>query len=326
LYEKEEVRKKMVKKGLNCKKNNFCKVLHNLVYCGKIFVPAWKDEPEEIVIGLHEPIVSDELFNKVQQVAAAKRYIKPKPSRRKETLPMRGYLVCNKCGKNLTGSKSKGKGGIYHYYHCQNGCKERFRADAAHGNFSEWLNEITLKPDIAALYIADIEDTIKTEFGNTYKEIEQLEKAKQKSEDMRAKVERKYVEEIIDESTFKRVKKSYEDEIYNYSARIAELKNEDTDFKNYAEYCFTLLSKLDIAYERTDLEGKQKLLSSIFPNKLVFNGKSYRTPVQNEIHKILFSNNKAFEGGKMKKVGDNTDQCAMGWKRGLEPPTLRTTI
>ena len=36
--------------------------------------------------------------------------------------------------------------------------------------------------------------------------------------------------------------------------------------------------------------------------------------------------NKAFDGLKTQKVGNYTDQYLEGWKRGLEPPTLRTTI
>ena len=37
-------------------------------------------------------------------------------------------MICRKCGNNLTGGASRGsKGGRYFYYHCDSGCKERFK-------------------------------------------------------------------------------------------------------------------------------------------------------------------------------------------------------
>ena len=317
LYDKEEVRKKMVRKGLKCEKNNFWKLLHNPVYCGKIRIAMWKDEPEEVIVGLHEPIISEELFYRVQQVASGKKLIKAKPNKRTDILPLRGYLVCSRCGKNLTGSASKGKcGGIYHYYHCQPGCKERHKVDIAHSTFTEWLSEINLKPEIAALYMEVIRDVFKTQIGDTQKEIERLEKEKLKSEEQINKAARKYIDNDLDKSTFKRLKISYETEIYNYSSQIAELKNTDSNFIGYAEYGFTLLSHLNKAYEGTTLEGRQKMLGSIFPDKLVFDGKKYRTPNPNELHGLLFNNSKGFEESKIKLVGEIANQFAVVARRG----------
>ncbi|MFN0293907.1 recombinase family protein [Pedobacter helvus] len=37
------------------------------VYCGKIFIPKYKDEPSQLVEGQHEPLISEKLFHEVQQ-------------------------------------------------------------------------------------------------------------------------------------------------------------------------------------------------------------------------------------------------------------------
>jgi hypothetical protein len=95
-----------------------------------------------------------------------------------------------------------------------------------------------------------------------------------------------------------------------HTSQIADLKNTDSNFMGYAEYGFTLLSNLTKAYKGTTVEGKQKMMGSIFPDKLIFDGKKYRTPVQNELLGLLLNSPKDFEGLKMQKVGKSSDQFA----------------
>jgi len=57
-----------VERGLKCSKHNFWLAIRNPVYCGKIFVAKFKDEEERLAPGQHEAIVSEELFQQVQDV------------------------------------------------------------------------------------------------------------------------------------------------------------------------------------------------------------------------------------------------------------------
>src|SRR5690606_3326679 len=121
------------KRGVRCSKNQLYKLLRNPAYAGFILVPAYREEAERLVPALHEPLVSEETFRRVQDVldAAGRKEDGPRPRRRPE-FPLRGHLTCARCGANLTASATKGNGGVYLYYHCQSPCKERFRADDAH--------------------------------------------------------------------------------------------------------------------------------------------------------------------------------------------------
>lgn len=47
-------------------------MLANVLCIGKIAVPEFKGENAQVVQVLHEPIVSDELFNKVQNLLNGK--------------------------------------------------------------------------------------------------------------------------------------------------------------------------------------------------------------------------------------------------------------
>lgn len=125
-------------------KDELLYLMRSPVYIGKVIVPAYKDEPMMIIPGQHEPIVSQRLFYKVQDVLEGKKRkdLLAHISKRQD-LPLRGYFKCTACGKNLTGSASKGNGGKYYYYHCKNGRKERFRATEGNNAFYELLEDIS---------------------------------------------------------------------------------------------------------------------------------------------------------------------------------------
>lgn len=60
------IRMEVVKKGINVCKTSFYLLIRNSVYIGKVIVPASKDEPQLIANGIHQSLISDELFYKVQ--------------------------------------------------------------------------------------------------------------------------------------------------------------------------------------------------------------------------------------------------------------------
>ncbi|MBK7346169.1 MAG: recombinase family protein [Chitinophagaceae bacterium] len=71
-------------------RSNFYTALRNPIYCGKIRIKAFKDEPEDIVQGIHEPIISEELFYEVQNVLDGKKKAKTKYALVNNEYPMPG--------------------------------------------------------------------------------------------------------------------------------------------------------------------------------------------------------------------------------------------
>ena len=94
IYSAEEVRAKAIAKGLNLTKQGFLNMLSNPFYIGKIPLSSYKDEPAQLVKGVHEAIISEEIFLIVQQVLKGKR----KPNKRikddiQSVFPLRGLLA-----------------------------------------------------------------------------------------------------------------------------------------------------------------------------------------------------------------------------------------
>lgn len=93
--------------------------------------------------GRHLAIISEGLYYEVQQVLDGRRKKQRTKTVVDDMLPLRGFLVCPKCGKMLTGSASKGHTKHYHYYHCVSSCGSRYKADKANEQFATEIKNIS---------------------------------------------------------------------------------------------------------------------------------------------------------------------------------------
>ncbi|MBS1736285.1 MAG: recombinase family protein [Bacteroidetes bacterium] len=318
----EILRKKLYKEGLKVSRSNFYTLLRNPIYCGKIRVKAFKDEPEEVVQGIHEPIVSEELFYDVQNVLDGKKKAKTKYSLVNDEYPMRGHLICPRCGKTLTGSSALGNGGKYFYYHCTKGCKERHKSDGVHNAFEIWLNDISIKPEIASLYLAIMEDVYKTNEGDRQQEIKKLQKQIDENVEMMDKSARKFVNEDLDKHDYKRIKENLSRECAELRSKIAELKAAESGYQEYCRYGFSLLSNMGHYYRTANIENRQKMLGLIFPEKLVYDNHTFQTMQPSEVLDLLCNGGKGFSDGKKEKSSKNAAQSCMVTALGFKPKTF----
>ena len=158
----EQVIQQALKKGLKSCKSNIWVLLRNPVYCGRIYVAGYKDESPKHVPGLHEPLISESLFYKVQDILDGKKQFYRTTVGSHEILQLRGYLLCPKCGKLLTGSASTGRANQkYYYYHCNAKCGVRFKAADANSLFSSSLKKLLPKPGMSEVFKLVLEQEVR---------------------------------------------------------------------------------------------------------------------------------------------------------------------
>ena len=218
----ESIRIEALKKGLGTCKGNYYEVIRNPFYCGRVFIPAYKDEHEQTVKGIHEPIITEELFDQVQRVLDAKKKKWPAKQNAREEFPLRGHLVCKRCGNNLTGSSSKGNGGKYFYYHCNPKCGERFKAEEANELFAKRLHEITFNE--VSLDVLDLFCYSLFQHGGNgaEEEIEKLKTEIEKNKERLSNAQEMLLDKTIDSADFKTIKARYESTIYELEERLGE--------------------------------------------------------------------------------------------------------
>ena len=129
LHKKAEVLKTVTEEGLTTTKRKpvsgqtFNGILRNPLYAGWVALPS--DPTVQPVKGLHEPLVTQEVFDRVQAVLEGKKL--PVSPRRVSNpdFPLRRLVRCERCGTPLTGAYCKGRhGGRYPRYWCRKpGCR-----------------------------------------------------------------------------------------------------------------------------------------------------------------------------------------------------------
>ena len=202
LYDKEELRRIMNKKGLTLSKSQFPNMLENVLYIGKIFVPEFKGEEAQVVQGLHESIVPEELFNKVQRMLKSSSNQRKLYEKLNKETPLRALITCSKCGGKLTSSASKGRSRYYIYYHCRNGCTERIPAETAHQALLNYFDEVAVKPEIEKLYLDVMGTIFKANESNREQEVGKLKENLASAEKKLASLEEKYVLNEIERDSY----------------------------------------------------------------------------------------------------------------------------
>jgi site-specific DNA recombinase len=117
IYNTKQIFKRAKEKGFKATRSLFWFAIRNPVYCGKIIVPKHKDEETIFVKGQHEPLIFETIFYEVQDVLNGRGRKYRLKVEAHDSLPLRGYIICQMCGKVLTGSASKGRNRYYPYYH-----------------------------------------------------------------------------------------------------------------------------------------------------------------------------------------------------------------
>lgn len=188
----------------------------------------------------------------------------------KEELPLRGYLECKQCGNKLTGSAFKGNGGKYFYYHCQHGCKERFKAEVANKELLKEFATISSNSAVIRILKESLEAHLRLSKSDKQDQKLKLGTEIEKAKARIANARRLLLDKEIEAAEYKQIKTEHEGEITKLERKIEELTTLDSDLKEHIAFCCELLQNLPQYFTAADLTAKQQILGSILSEKLVF--------------------------------------------------------
>ena len=307
--------------GLSCSKQCFLDILKREFYVGRIRVKATVKEPEEVVSGQHEALVSTELFDRVQAQRYPKNRNNQRDSQNTHLFPLRGSLECGKCGGKLTGSRSRGRSKMYDYYHCQKGCKVRFSANAANSEFSKMLEELKFSKPVISAYREVLWGAIQSKGHLLQERMAQAEKSLAKMDSRLERLDYEYMDSLLNHDDYARMTKKAREQKVKIELEREQISSEQTTKKEQVFFGVSLLEDLSGTYERADAEVKKLLVGSIFSEKLCFDGKKYRTAPLNPAIELMASNIKSFKRAKKRQASKNRDLSSLAPPPGLEPGT-----
>ena len=194
---------------------------------------------------------------------------------------------------NLTGSASRSRNKTRHYYYHCNHCRVvRFRADPVNGILEKILGEFKFNQEAQELYREIIKDLFESHetsrnktIDDTMNQVDQQKKRVQKLQDM-------LVDNKIDPEDYNKMKSRFETVKEQLLLRLRQIKSVRSNFERYLHTGINLLSNLEKYYQTSDVDGKQQLIGSIFPEKLVFDDGKVRTTRINEVLRLILANDK----------------------------------
>ncbi|MET3536699.1 recombinase family protein [Chryseobacterium limigenitum] len=291
LYSAEEVREKYSKK-LKISRNGFFCLLKNPAYMGKILIKATKKEDEMLVEGLHPALVDSETFERVQLILKGK--YKPKfrtITEIDEALPLRGFLICPKCGKTLTGSGSKGRGGrnTFYYYHCTRYCGAREKARNVNALFEQLLSEMRIEEDQETVYKSILAEKFSEQYEDKQTTINSLHRERDNLQKRIEMAEDSFFERQIDAPTFNSMKQRIDNRLMEIKSVLKALQVKERYFDKHLREGVSFLQGIDTIYREGSAEIKKKIVQALFCEKLVYHENYFSTPViEDTIEMILF--------------------------------------
>ena len=326
-FNTEQIWKLAREKGLNRgSKNNFWVAIRNPLYCGKIFIPKFKDEESRFVQGQHEPLISEALYYDVQDVLNGRKKVMRTKLAVDDMLPLRGFLICPKCGRMLTGSASKGsKHNYYHYYHCSSSCGVRYNASKVNVDIVEEIKKYVRPSPKLQLYKEVIASTFKSKTRLQRDEVKQVNIQLEEANKRLSKARDLLLAGDIGADDYRTIKSESEEKIHRLEVKLTASVTETTDIEPLLNKAISNISQLDVLYANGSITQKRKIISSMFPEKLTFDGFQYRTNRVNEAINLMCLIDNQLEGKKNGTSPNFLDLSQEVIPLGFEPrtPTLK---
>jgi site-specific DNA recombinase len=111
------------------------------------------------------------------------------------------------------------------------------------------------------------------------------------------------VSETIDASDYRLIKIETEDEIRRLEAKLSSDSIKHLNIDSMVDKAVNTFSRLDHLYLNSNIIRKREIISSIFPEKLIFDGYSYRTTRLNEAAQLIYKLGKGFVKNKKEQIG-----------------------
>lgn len=269
------IRKAAAAKGCTLTGNSsYQHLLSNPVYMGYVKKPAYYDDPEKLVKGIHTPIIEEMTWYKANAILTGRNQLQR--SLINQDVPLKGVLKCY-CGRCLTAGNSRGRKKYYWYYKCNTHSQHNLPAGRLHSQFDEILKTLSfpsfhldyLQGKITALLSQRLKDR-----NTGLQAAESNQTALQLKIDQ---VEEKYITGGIDAATYQKWKGRYISEMALLQKEIAALRLPLEKVWQDCRDNLQRLTDIHFLYHLGSLETKQEFTRLVFDNQLYYQDSIYRT-------------------------------------------------
>ena len=231
--------------------------LKNPLYYGEFI---WKGQRYQ---GNHEPLISRELFEKVQAVLCRGT---PQKSR-KGQFAFGGFLKCGYCGCQITAEIKKGK---YVYYHCtaaRGKCEQPYiREEVLDDKMSILLKDIQIDREVADWIVEALRSSHAQEKAFRDSEVAKL---KRRHAHLQERLDRAYedrLDGVIDGSYWQELSNRWKTEQNRILEQMKRHQHADHSYVEQGERILELAQQAHSLYVRQEPSEKRRLLNCVLSN------------------------------------------------------------
>jgi DNA invertase Pin-like site-specific DNA recombinase len=261
-------------KGKPLSMQTFQKMLLNPFYAGLMVFPTGGVRMR----GSFEPLVSQELFDKVQDVIAGRRPKLTGYQRNHPDFPLRVFVRCSKCGVPLTGSWSSGRKKKYPYYRCRKNCDAvQATPEKLHTKFLEWLEHLAPSPDS----MESLTDTIRAVWKERRGDAERLRLVLKRKltevETRRSVLVDRWLDGKVDQKTYDGNIGRLTAEIESIGCELIGTELDDIELERVLDFAEKIILRPSRLWVESSLEQRQRLQKTLFPDGIEFDGEEFGT-------------------------------------------------
>ncbi len=313
-----EISDKLKDVGLNISQKHLSKVFHNPYYCGLL---ANKLLDGEVVKGKHEALISEETFLIANEVLQENHHAYTH-KKKDDDLPLRRFLLCDKCDNGWVGYLVHKKG--LRYYKCnQPGCKCNQSAKALHKDFEAMLVSIAFNESDREQIKQSIIETYGELVKDNENEMEAVHKNLNALQKKLSELRERHAEGKVEYDVYQEFKAKYEKEIAEIHAAYTKDGFEKSNLENFISYALDFCQNLHQSWVSGDYDGKQRLQRLVFPEGLHYNKQNdhYRTTKVNHAILEIWRQTRVSGNGNGEKASIKLDLSPLVAPDGIEPPS-----
>lgn len=257
-------------------------ILKNIFYLGDF---NWNNK---VYKGKHEPIISKELFDKVQEIL--RDHNQNATRQRKHKFLLRGFLICDVCGNRFWAEKHiKNNGNEYEHYFCSH-CKKSSYVDKEEmeNKIKKVFAKIEISKDYAEEIVEKAKDILKNTRNNQDTERRRLERRKSELEKaLREAEDSRFIDRKINDDQFIRLSNRYQGEIENVGQELNKLGKDYSKSLESLRNLVALAENIGKAYKEADFHQKRTYLSIFFKYFKIRDGKVVNYRLTDEVKTLI---------------------------------------
>lgn len=271
-----EIVKRLKELGLKLDERRISEIFANPYYCG---IMVSKLSPNQAFQGNHEPMVSKELFLKVNNIITDARSHPVSHKQEDENLPLKRFMRCLECNTPMTGFIVRKKN--LWYYKCRTkGCNSNKGAKQVHEQFKTLISAFQVDEQETELIKVGVTEM----FGAVFDEVNQNQTMqKAKVTELKKKLEsaeENLVTGVIDRAMYDKYSAKFNGEITELENELAKIGKWSSNLSKCIDTVIKFCNKPIQWWENAEIGERMIFQNLLFPSGILYERKNDRVLTQ----------------------------------------------